>query len=895
MHQSILSTSIGYIALTTIVLNMGSLCSIAYPEQPTLQQIREDGAARSRYLKAQNEPTQTKSRQPDLATFEREIKEILKESCVDCHGPDTQEGNIRIDNLDPNLSTGEDVDWWIEIFATLSKEEMPPADATEMSDSDRSKVAEWLSKEIQLASELKRESEPHSSFRRMTRDEYNYALQDLLGLPYDFAKDLPPDPASEDGFKNSSEMLHMSSIQFETYRELARQALQRVTVRGEQPQPLNWGVTMQEASAIEWPKQDEKLNQIKDKHKDDPEKLKKEIERFEASLRNPHGRAYYRQLETGKTAVASWRYSQAKYAFAPSDTPLEVSASFDHVAILPPRQKLIVELGDRIPDRGTVRVRVRAARATTDNDRIPSLQLEVGWQASNDSHASVRVSDRDIPITAAPDQPEFYQWEIEASEIYPRNLVRKISKMGDLPSPSEYIRFVNSSDAHGDIQIDYVEVIGPVYEQWPPKSHERIFGIGRVDGADAEQNDARRIVTDFMDRAWRRPITESEILQKLALFDRLRPQCTDYQETIIEVLATVLSSPKFLYLSQTPGTQPQQRATPNELAARLSMFLWSSIPDIELRKLADNGSLAEHDILMGQVDRMLRDERSGRFTKLFVHQWLNLQLLEYLNADRKLYPHFDPSLKEAMLEEPVAFFEELMANNASVVDVLHCDYTMLNERLARHYGVANIYGNAFRRVSLSGPVPRGGLLTCAGLLAMNSDGKDSHPIKRGIWLLERLLNDPPPPPPPAVPEIDLADPEILKMTLKEQIEHHRDHAACRSCHQKIDPWGVAFENYDAVGTWRSEINGKPVDASSEMFSGYRLDGVEGLKRFLLANRQDQFVRAITHKMATYALGRPLTFADRSDIDEIAADLRQRGDGLVTLVKLIVASDLFQTN
>jgi hypothetical protein len=251
-------------------------------------------------------------------------------------------------------------------------------------------------------------------------------------------------------------------------------------------------------------------------------------------------------------------------------------------------------------------------------------------------------------------------------------------------------------------------------------------------------------------------------------------------------------------------------------------------------------------------------------------------------------------LKEAMQEEPVAFFQEILQNNYSVLDFVHADYTVANEQLARHYGLSDVHGNHFRRVKLEPQHKRGGLLTQAGLLAMNSDGKDSHPLKRGIWLLESLLNDPPPPPPPAVPEIDLADPEIAKLTLKQRIENHRNHAACRSCHAKIDPWGIAFENFDAVGNWRAQIQGKPVDASSLLFNRQQLDGMDGLKRYLLEHRQDQFAGAIVHKLTTYALGRPLTFGDRSSVDQITADLRKQGDGLATLVTLIVTSELFRS-
>jgi hypothetical protein len=272
---------------------------------------------------------------------------------------------------------------------------------------------------------------------------------------------------------------------------------------------------------------------------------------------------------------------------------------------------------------------------------------------------------------------------------------------------------------------------------------------------------------------------------------------------------------------------------------------------------------------------------------------LNIELLEFLNF-KQHERGFDPLLKEAMQREPVAFFEEGIKSNESVLSFIHTDYAMVNERLAKHYGISNVYGNHFRRVPLDGDFKRGGLLTQAGLLSMNSDYPDSHPLKRGKWLLVSLLNDPPPPPPPAVPQIDLANPAIAKMTLKERIEDHRNHAACMSCHAKIDPWGIAFENYDALGRWRDSINGKPVDAASDLFNKQKLDGMSGLKQFLLENRQDQFVSALIHKVTNYALGRPLLFADHADLDTITAQVRKRGDGLSTLLIMVATSDLFRS-
>jgi len=860
----------------------------------TLDEVRAAGASRSNYRKQVPRTDPSEAPKANLAAFRKNIGPILQKMCVDCHGPDTQEGNIRIDNLDPDLLHGEDVNWWLEILAVLSKGEMPPADADELANEDRSEIVEWLSAEIQVASAVRRAEQGHSSFRRMARYEYNYVLQDLLGLPFDFAKDLPPEPASEDGFLNSSEMLQMSATQFEYYRELGRSALMSATVRGDRPAPIYWGVTMDAAGAKQWGRHKRDLDKIRKQFANNPEKRDRELQKRNDRLLKPPRGAHYKNLSTGQATQASWGYKGASYAMTPTDTRPEVPSDIQHIAIIPARQRLIVELGNSLPDTGTLRVRVLASRTSVEENWAPNLRLDFGWQASNNSSASVRISKEDLTINAAPGEPEFYQWDIPLSEIYPRNPMRKVTEMGVTPSPSEVIRLQNSSLSKGDIQIDYVEVTAPAYDEWPPESHTRIF-FNSENKAD-ETVYAREVLTRFIQRAWRRPVTSSEVDQKMKLFARVRPVSEDAQEAMIEVLATVLSSPKFLYLVQDESSaeESDRRLNNFELATRLSTFLWSSTPDQELIDLAAAGKLSDSIVLINQTSRMLADSRTKRFSKHFVRQWLGMQLLDFLDVDKKAYPQFDSELKAAMQEEPAAFFQDLLENNRSVMDFIHADYTMANERLARHYGLSGVYGNHFRKVSLNPENQRGGILTQAGLLAMNSDGKDSHPLKRGIWMLESLLNDPPPPPPPAVPEIDLADPEIAKLTLKQRIENHRNDAACLSCHAKIDPWGIAFENFDAVGSWRTQIKGEAVDASSLLFNRQKLDGMDGLKRFLLANRQDQFARAMVHKLTTYALGRPLTFSDRSDIDGITAEFRKKDDRLADLISLIVTSDLFRS-
>jgi hypothetical protein len=826
-----------------------------------------------------------------LAEFRAKVEPVLKRVCVGCHRKEKQKGKFRIDTLDPDLLKGKDVSWWLEVFDVIGNGEMPPEDAkVQLADKEKAQIIDWLSGEIQLASQVRRSEQGHTSFRRMTRYEYKYAMQDLLGLPHDFSRDLPPETSSEEGFKNSSEMLQMTAVQFAQYREQARRALELATVRGERPASVYYAITMNAASAkvdatyaayVE-----KKKKQIKNGVITLDDAKKKEANKYAVKP----GGTHFKNLITGHGVRTHWSYGGAKYAWKPTDNRPKVPAVLSDVVIIPANQKFIIDLGNGLPDTGNMRVRIRAACVSGEGKHRPTLRLHFGNQASNDSRVSVDVGGRDITIDAPQAKPRFYHWDVPLTEI-PRNAFRATHKLGQLPNPAEFLDLRNTSSTPVALAIDYVEIIAPMLDQWPPQSHTRIFHERKK--AD-DKTYAREVLVRFMSRAWRRPVSDSEVDQKLALYGKLRPQCEDFQEAMVEVLASVMSSPKFLYLVRA-GEKGEggQRISGSELASRLSFFLWSSLPDVELMHLAKQGKLSDAKVLDQQAKRLLDDPKSARFARHYTRQWLGMDQLDYVKIDSKAYGKVDPLLMEAMKQEPVALFAKMLQHNRPVMDFLHSDYALVNDRLARHYGLPEVFGDQLRKVKLPDEIKRGGLLTSAGLLAMNSNGKDSNPLKRGIWLLENLLNDPPPPPPPAVPEIDLADPEILKMTLKQRMEDHRSDPACFSCHSKIDPWGIAFENFDALGQWRDKIGGKPVDAASVLFNKDELRGMKGLKDYLRVNRQDQFARAMAHKMAAYALGRPLTFGDRAEVDRITTELRKRGDGLADLVFLIVKSDLFQ--
>ena len=821
---------------------------------------------------------------------------------------DNVEGNFRVDQLDADLAAGKDFAWWLEVYAALTKGEMPPPDSSELTDADRDLIVDWLSSEIQAAEKLRKSSGNHSSFRRLTRYEYNYALQDLLGVPWTFAADLPAEASEEDAFENNADSLHMSVKQVETYHRLALAALKRITVRGERPPELHWSISMKAAFDREFKLHFKALEATKKKFEDNPKKRAEQMERLNKQFQESDDKSHYLELATGQRAPVAWNYRKAQYAFEHSDThtpmPEPGSEPGSHVAVVQPggRQSLIAELGDRLPNKGTMRVRVRASRAEGTEQRAPSLQLSFGFRATDQGASKKRLSQHDVPILARYGNPKTYQWDIPLSEIEHRNTYRGKTKLGDQPNPTEYLSFTNSTVEQGGAEakgpavlIEYVEVTAPVYDQWPPQSHRRVFF--ESENSDDEVTYAREIIVSFMFRAWRRSPSERDIDRKLQLFKRLRPGSIDFQEAIVEVLATILTSPKFLYVStgeqQASTAEPKDKLSKNELATRLSLFLWCSLPDETLLELASAGRLNDQVVLGKQVDRMLADPRAKRFSQHFVGQWLKMQPLEFFRPT-KGEGGLDAALLDSMKTEPIALFTDMMQQDSSVLDFIDADYLVVNERLAEHYGISEVHGNHFRRVSTPTKLNRGGLLTQAGLLAMNSDGKDSHPIKRGVWLLTSLLNDPPPPPPADVPEIDLTDPEIAKMTLKEQIEDHRNQAACFSCHQKIDPWGIAFENFDALGSWRDQIDEKVIDSTSVLPNDVKLDGIEGLKKYLVEDRAEQFVTATVEKMASFALGRQLDFSDRASIKEITGQVRESGDGIKTMVKRVVTSELFQS-
>jgi len=425
-----------------------------------------------------------------------------------------------------------------------------------------------------------------------------------------------------------------------------------------------------------------------------------------------------------------------------------------------------------------------------------------------------------------------------------------------------------------------------------PASQKRIF-IAQPANPD-DMACARKILTTLASRAYRRPATRAEVDRLVHYVQLARKQGDPFERGIQLALEAVLVSPNFLFrveLDPRAGRPGSIRPLNDyELASRLSYFLWCSMPDDNLFALAAKRTLHQPAVLEAQARRMLKDPKAHALVENFADQWLTLRLLGNFRPDRQRFPAFNEALRSDMLQETNLFFENIIREDRSVLDLLDAKYTFLNERLARHYGIEGVTGEQFRKVALTKP-ERGGLLTQASILTVTSNPTRTSPVKRGKWVLEEILGTPPPPPPPNVPEL-IGDEQKLTGTLRQKMEQHRKDPMCASCHARMDPLGFGLENYDAIGAWRAKDGDFPVDASGELPDGRKFNGPAGLKSILMAQK-DGFVHNLAQQMLTFALGRGMESTDRCAVDTIAKDMRKKGYKFSALVSEIVTSEPFR--
>jgi len=440
--------------------------------------------------------------------------------------------------------------------------------------------------------------------------------------------------------------------------------------------------------------------------------------------------------------------------------------------------------------------------------------------------------------------------------------------------------------------LDLIEIEGPLNAAAPsePPSVKRLL-IARPNAPTEARAAAEKVLTSFARRAFRRPVKSDEVARLLKLFDLASKQGEPFEKAIRLPMKAVLVSPHFLYRIEDDPEKPDEIRTLDdfEFATRLSYFLWSSMPDEELFRHAETGDLRKPGVLEAQIKRMLKDPKAHALAENFAGQWLELRNLSMLAPDKGYFPEWDEKLRAAMAREGELYFEYVVQNDRSILEFLDSDYTFLNGRLARHYGVKDVFGIDFQKVKFPDN-RRGGVITMASTLAITSNPTRTSPVKRGKWILENILGTPPPPPAPDAGELPPTG--QLKGTLRQQMEQHRANPRCAVCHAKLDPLGFGLENFDGIGGWRTKDNKQAIDPSGVLPGGEKFSGPAELRQVLLG-KADMFRRCFAEKLITYALGRGLEYYDKCALDEIVAAAKNRGDTFSALVLGIVKSDPFQ--
>ena len=463
---------------------------------------------------------------------------------------------------------------------------------------------------------------------------------------------------------------------------------------------------------------------------------------------------------------------------------------------------------------------------------------------------------------------------------------------------------IKSVDYSGPpVLIKSIELEIPWIPVWPPKSHTDIFPIAEAESATMSESEqekyTKEVLNRFITRAFRHPVQPRELDRYFRFWKSIRGDFDSYEDGVKEVLVAVLCSPNFLYvleptsITKSSNDSESADAEPVDqflLASKLAYFLWNSPPDETLLRLARQGKLI--DELSAQTDRMIEDPKVWRMIRSFAGEWLRVDRHENIRINPMKFPDFSRFVKSDMSEETWNFLHHVLENDLSIDNLIDSDFAMLNQNLAEFYGIDGVEGNDFRPVKVSPDQHRGGLLSQGAFLAGHSDGEQAHPIKRAVWLKEKILGDPPPPPPPNVPDLDPETPGFEKLTLKEQLELHRNKPSCISCHKKIDPYGIVFQNFDAVGRYQLNSKGRPIDAASTLPDGTKIDGVEEMKRYILEERHEQFGRSLVEHLMAYGLGRDIKFADQAEVNDIIENIQAGEGGFRSVFREIILSPSF---
>ncbi len=828
---------------------------------------------------------------PSARAAEPRVRELLERHCVECHNAETSEGSLDLNGTAWKLGDSGIRRRWVQIHDRIQKKEMPP-DADDLPDTERAALVSALGTELHESDldEVRRIG--RGPMRRLNRDEYQQNLRDALRLPNLDIRDMLPEDREGHRFNKSAEVLDMSRVQLAAYLDAAEAALRQAMASGVEPPPTTQyhalatrmfqeAQTYGEREAMFYAK-DSKLFPLDGK----------QLGEIRAS--GEHDPA----VEMALFRSAHWPYYGYPEGFI-AKLPGEYKVRFSARAVLqlegyelkPASQPQPMTFRARAPSGPDVSGDVRATGGIID------IQPEVGMYET-----VIRLRER-----------ETFEYSLLG---LPVPLARNVNNG---PPTYRYPPFPEGGQP--GVAFQWIEVTGPLAPAtWPPPSHRVLFdelpikpsqaGSGLAVDVVSEEpvEDARRLLRRFVDHVARQSVSNEVIAKYEQLILSRLEQQTPFAEAMLAGYKAFLCSTHFLYLPE-----PERADDQFAIASRLSHFLTNSRPDEPLAERAANGQLRDCKILRAETDRLIAGAEFARFVDNFTDYWLNLRHLRRDDPDIRLYPEyrFDDYLIESMEMETRAFFAAMVRENLPVSTLIDTDFVLVNDRLARHYVLPPVAGSAIRRVSVPAASPYGGLLTQAAILKVTSNGTATSPVVRGAWIMERLIGDPPPPPPTSVPGVE---PDIRgAKTIRELLALHTQSESCASCHTRFDPVGLALENFDVLGGWRTQYRGLehgqpvtgidraghdfaytlggPVDASGTLRDGRSFKNIEELKAVLVADSR-QLARNLLSQFTVYATGTPTRFSDRAEIEAMLDACATDGYRVRDLMHVFIASRVF---
>ncbi len=833
--------------------------------------------------------------------------------CIDCHDGQTHEGGLDLTTFSPDFSSDDLFARGVRIHDRLARGEMPPAKAPRPPAVDVAKAVAWFKQSLLDAERSRPTALAGAPLRRLTRGEYQNTVRDLFDMPGIALEALLPADGSAHGFDTNGDALDISHVNMAKFIEAADHALDlAIAVRPEPPTVIRQRISLAKHVGHILGNGDAVL--LRDMRPDPEYPPAGEVSHLSQGA---HERM--RSFDRG-SSVGVFRHEDE--SFNPYFQ--------DFATLYPGRYRVRASFwsfqwyrGKVLPARG-----VEAARLSA---------VQLGNDGRGGGHPSYVLGYFDAP-SLEPRVHEFTVW-LNYKETIGFNTA-------SLAPTANYNRKGRAMGFTGPgIACDWLEVEGPLHDQWPPAAHRLLFGelsprefvakdspgvrppprkllkqeivhvLNRPDKvagiytvtSEHPADDADRLLASFLPKAFRRPVDDATRHAYVAKVEERLASGDCFESALRWAYRAALCSPDFLY-----HVEPEGKLDDYALAARLSYFLWRSAPDAKLTELAASGKLRAPGVLDSQVERLLADKKSDRFVEDFLGQWLKLRQIAATDPDRKLYPEFSPYLQDSMVAETRAYFREMLERDLGARYLVRSDFAMLNERLAAHYGIAGVSGPGIRRVALPAGCPRGGFLTQASLLKLTANGTTTSPVPRGAFVVARLLGQPPDPPPPNIPAIE---PDVRgAKTIREQLDKHRADATCASCHAKIDPAGFALEAFDVIGgernRYRSIGEGDPaprgaidpaigisfklgpaVDPSGELPDGRHFSNVAELQSLLAADERGLLAN-LARQLTIYGIGRDPRFADREALDALVGRTLDQGGGLRTLVHELVRSDLF---